>query len=897
MVDIRLVYNERAWAIEVMQAITEYAQLHEGKIRRATGEYGVRQAGHHTLFPDILLFADDDFQTLLQGWELKFPETDADASEVIENARQKALALGLKSFLTWNVNEAVLWVLNGEGQAARQREWHLEKPVTRITVATDRQRWKRLLETILADLNDLFAGNAFRHKDVSFGTTIACVCEALIERSRARLAKHLKKLTIGNRSVAVELARWAQTNKCVADEKRRPEEGVADALLLAWVLRLLSAHGMATYYNALRHFCSNPALGSCADTLAQFRNIVQKCDHAHLFGEGILDACLPDEVWNNLCALHAYLCTVVISTPNRQNLQRFVERLIPTARKKFLGQFSTPPPLARLLVRIAGMRLGAMWDPCCGTGTIVQALCALREDAGESPATARTKVWGTDIDEFPLRLASVALSHPEATHVPIRIFQKDSASLVPHALIPLIHPDTGTTTEEPLPTFDLIASNLPFVRFEDAPEIALPDVINGRADYAVKLLLTLERHLSKSGSLALILPNAWFGTDWGRDTFRFLTERYDIESVTISGYGRWFSNAKIVTSMLTLTCKGYSPYHGTIVFAVTRKPIEQWTDVSTDSIAQAIIAHQKIEDENVFISLKTTAEILSLLDAGLALTAAFSDMTWWQRLTPHLIPCETVFEIGRGARWGWDEFFFPEDDMRIESRYLLPLVKSSSEQHRLTAIPNGKAFCCDKSIAELKAEGATGALARIEKYKSRLSERPTLAKKAEWYRVKRPSAFVFALPLNPYERHLAFLLPEDCVLNQRLTGLIVRPEWNNHRQLLHALLNSSLMAFLCEATGFGRGEGVLDTSTTSVKRLPFPNPGDITPKHEMAIVNSFNPLLKRDILPLREEMKQPDRQIFERTVLEAFGLKNEDATTFFNDLFKLYELRLSVLLK
>lgn len=887
-----LVYNERAWAGDLLKAINEYARIHEGQIRQASGEYGVRIAGAHTLFPDILLFADENSQSFLQGWELKFPDTDTDAEEVIENAYKKAMALGLKTFLIWNVNYAVLWQIN-DGKSQRVREWCLRVPLTRQTVKENRQIWIALLETILADLNDLFSRRAFRTLRIPFEETLNHTYDVLFIRAKATLPKHLQLLAQTQEVVRVELARRNLLNRQFGD-KTPAHESLADALLLGWVLRLLSAHGMSDFYEALRQF-SMTSLSSPQATLMLFKNIVATCDHAHLFGESPLDACLSDEVWEDLCSFHDYLRKVVVTTPNRQCLQQFVDRLVPQARKQFLGQFPTPSPLARLLVRATGMRQGPMWDPCCGTGTIAQALCSLREDYGESPATARTKVWASDIDDFPLRLTSVALSHPEAMQVPIQAFLADAALLEPHTSIPLTDPVSGISRQVVLPTFDLIASNLPFVCFEDAPRVALPKGISGRADYAITILTTLDRHLSERGALAVLLPNAWFGTDWGRDVFRFLTERYNIKSVVISGAGRWFTNADIVVSLIVLDKKSAFQHNiDDIAFAVTRTPIQQWTTEVTDEIADALLARQCYESDVVSVSIKKIYDVWSWLNAGLALTASFAEMGWWHDVVPYLVPFTDIFTVGRGVRWGWDEFFYVSDNSGIEADYLRPLFKTSSGHKRLVAYPDSWAFCCDASIEELTAKGANGALARIETFQPLLKTRKSLAKQPDtWYQSGKVHVFTYALSLNPYELRLVFRLAEPCILNQRLIGLQEKEKWCEHRDLLHALLNSSLMAFLCEAVGFGRGQGVLDMNTTTFSKLPFLNPSCVTPESEQIIVRAFMPLLKREILPLEKELKRADRQAFEYAIFEAFGLQHH-AKAILNDLLMLQSIRLTV---
>lgn len=897
MREAALAYNERAWAMDLAVAIADYARTHEGCIRRATGEYGLHRLGAHTLFPDLLLFADESFDLCLQGWELKFPETSVDDATLLDNAKSKAAALGLRTFIVWNVNHAVLWQCEQEADVwVRMREWTLRHPLTRESVAEHRTEWLSLLRTLLADLNDWFAGRMFRRMGVPFERTVEAAVLALVTGGQGLLAKRIDALAIDDRKVGVVLARWVTLCRCTTIRGLQASKALANTVLLGWTLRLVAAHGMADTYAALRRFCAESLPTTAAETLKQLKTITAQCDHAHLFGEGPLDACLPETLWEAVCAFHSYLRTVAVSSPNRLRLQRLLERLIPEARRKSWGQFPTPSALARLMVGVAGPTREPMWDPCCGTGTIAQALCEVRERMGETPVQARSAVWASDIDDFALRLTSLALSHPEAAHKPIRVFAADATRLPAHDRVTLVHPDTGVETSAPLPSFGLIISNLPFVRFEDAPSAPLPDGLGGRADYAMAVLFALGRHLSPTGRMAVLLPNAWFGTAWGRKAFEELLARYDVEAVVVSGKGRWFANAKVVVSLLLLAQKGQSPYGKTCAFVETGRAIEAWDEAYLRDLECAIVAHQPCREPDGWrVRICPIDRVCAWLQDGLALTTAFAGMGWWEAVRPNLCPIRDIFHVGRGVRWGWDAFFYPSHPHGIEPDYLKPLVKTPATQTRLLATPDGTAFCCDRALDALQADGHTGALAWIESLRSeRLGHSSVAANGDDWYRVSPGVAFDFAVPLNPYRRHLVLRLPEQCVLNQRFTGLAIRPAWRNRQALLHALLNSMVMALLCEAVGFGRGEGVLDMSAAAFSALSMPDPDRVDVAHERTIVSTFEPLLRREILPLREEFLRTDRLRFERTVLEAFGLGRQ-FDEIMADLFVLQDIRLAVI--
>ncbi len=891
-----LTYNERVWAIEVIQAVIAYAKTHSGRIVRATGEYGLKRTSGTTLFPDVLLCAGETSLELLQGWELKFPETSVNDAELLANAQAKATYLGLTSTLVWNVNYAALWEKDAQGGWRCIRTWSLEHALTRANVEAHRAQWSALLERILDDLNAWFGQTSFR-TPLALGQQVEQLFIAWSDRHLPALRATLASVS-SNRAEAVAISRWKVLNPALKKVAAKPEDALAWSILLTWFLRIVAAHGLAAYYEPLRQFCADSRAVSLQEALEIFQALTRECDHAALFLKTPLDTLLPEIAWEELLSFHRFLASVVVSQPSRQILHDYLVGIVPQTVRKRLGQFPTPPALARLLVRASGMCSEPMWDPCCGTGTIAQALCALREDSMETPQTARQQVWASDVESFVLRLATLALSHPEATEMPLHTFQADVTALQENALLSFAHPREKAMRREPLPHFGLIASNLPFVRFEDVERsVPLPAAIGNRADYAISILFALRKFLSPTGRLALILPNAWMGTQWGKATFEALLQQYDIETVVLSAAGRWFQNAKVVTTLLYLSVKGTSPYaDGQTAFALTKRPLEKWTDTDVEHLSTHLIAHLPCDDAWLTLRLHSVDVLRKRLKDGFSLSTAFVSWEWWDAMQGSVCPLTKVMTPGRGERWGWDAFFYPatDDAQHIEPIFLRPLLKSSSKQMRLEAIPDGHAFVCGKTIEALKADGNQGALRWVENHMGQLqASAKSLSKKAYWYCASHVSDHHFAVPLNPYKRHMVFRLPRGTVLNQRLTGLTLREPWTQKEALIHALLNSRLSMLCIEAVGFGRGEGVLDTSTTTFRALPMLNPALLTPAAEKAIIDAFVPLLNRSILPLEQELIQKDRQAFERVVLQGFGLEAYDAALT-QDLLTLYHIRLSV---
>ncbi len=80
-------YNERSWAIDLIGHLKKLAHQVNRPVKDAGGENTVRSEGG-VLFPDVLLYGDRETARILQGWELKFPDTDIDDYEFRKNAEK-----------------------------------------------------------------------------------------------------------------------------------------------------------------------------------------------------------------------------------------------------------------------------------------------------------------------------------------------------------------------------------------------------------------------------------------------------------------------------------------------------------------------------------------------------------------------------------------------------------------------------------------------------------------------------------------------------------------------------------------------------------------------------------------------------------------------------------------
>lgn len=151
----------------------------------------------------------------------------------------------------------------------------------------------------------------------------------------------------------------------------------------------------------------------------------------------------------------------------------------------------------------------------------------------------------------------------------------------------------------------------------------------------------------------------------------------------------------------------------------------------------------------------------------------------------------------------------------------------------MTAAADGEAFCCHLSEDALGRNGNTGALNWINRfqfavnntgeYLSQVLSRPH----SQRYEMSDSSTADMVTIMNPGKRLFYSRFSEPTFVNQRLIGLRFIDDSTN-RELCHALLNSMLEMFITEATGFGRGLGVLDISSKNIKQSYMFNPSLLT---------------------------------------------------------------------
>ena len=907
--------NERSWGIDLISHINEYLVGKDIIIKRAGGEHSLK-AERNTMFPDVLLFGDSQSAKILQGWELKMPDTNIDDAEFIENAYKKAKLLKLNSFLLWNVNYAKLYIIEGDSKSVI-KEWQISHLLnTRQEVQTNKKVWKDLLEEILLDISDFINTGRISTTKIIDPLTSDDILTFILENKQILLDEYNKEI-VANTNFEDEINLWWKST-CKEYPHNTDKLGVlAEINILSWINKFIFANLIKRYFNQALSIETINSETTVLQAISIIENISKDCDFWNIFKKQLGNEFIPSIIWNNLISLNSFFIDANIQYIDRSNWHNIFEGLIGEKHRKLYGQYSTPSNLAKLLVNLTmENKTLKILDPCCGTGTIAKEAYKLKKQYNVEPNSLSNNVWASDKVAFPLQLTTISLFDPDNSGNVINVFQKDVANLDIGENIQFFDPYTGAEVFKEFPVFDYIVSNLPFVKGQDIPEdnASILSVnafiekkaganfkLDARADLAYYIPFKLWSIINENGKLGIIISNSWLGTESGENFRKVLLKFFFVENVITSGNGRWFNNAKVVTNILILKRKSENSIsidnpQEQVCFTTLKQKIE---DLDVDAHISEIRNNNSRDNDVVRKIVYTRSQIASLETLGVQWGALFTNLAWLPSIAEKLINLKTFFDVKRGMKSGLDSFFYSNTPCN-QNVFYQPLLKNSKKTKRLfQSEPDSSVFCCNLSLSELQQDYK-------EVYNKILQASPSTDGKTppnvslrsageNWYKIKSISANIVT-SLNPDTRLFFAKVADNLLINQRFILMDRKKNISeNTENILHALMNSLLGMFYIECLSFGRGDGVADLSSDRLKEcFKVLNPNFLNEIQKQNIIEAFQPLLDRDIKPLFEELECEDRVHFDNVVLSEFGIQN-----YYNDIKKalldLYQIRKSVL--
>lgn len=233
--------NERSWAIEMISQMNFMLARMNIRIKRAGGECTL-SVQKQSMFPDVLLYGDEEQTKILQGWELKMPDVPITDETFRRDAERKAVALGLSSFVIWNFTYAKLYIKEDDFFYEARVFDRTDYIATREEVAIYQEEWKPVLEEILLTVNEYLADGRIRGASMAESLTDNLVAE-IIQRNKEAVARNLEQEASRSMRMESQLKVWWQA---FHEEYERDETNLysayAKSVLLNWVNRILFAN-------------------------------------------------------------------------------------------------------------------------------------------------------------------------------------------------------------------------------------------------------------------------------------------------------------------------------------------------------------------------------------------------------------------------------------------------------------------------------------------------------------------------------------------------------------------------------------------------------------------------------------------------------------------------------
>ena len=967
MAKLEIKRNERDWAGQLISWIKSAIDRKTTIFQDATNDTGVKMKSGRTKFPDILLFIDKTSGVIFNGWELKFPDTAVDDTVMLENALEKAHKLHSDSFVTWNGAEAIIWHINDE-------EYTLDglsklKVYPKVSTINSREDLadpvkfaqhepllKERTEEILHDLDSLYRNGALKPAlDIS-KNIISAVREAstiIIPQFQEAIIQ--KKGS--NRAFRDEFNKWkiyeSSTLKILESSSRKKEYIIPEQVLAKFTFYNLI--GKTIFYLTL---CENLSgelepitfdeNESSKDLLNSYFDKAKKIDYQAIFRPYFTDSIeysvLVDKA---IYALLEVLTTFDFKVLPTEVIGHILENLVPDDEKQKFGQYFTNEVLANLVAfPVVKTNKDVLFDPTCGTGTFLNSFYKILQAFGTKEHRELLKqIWGNDVSHFPAILSVINLYKQDvvATDNFPRVTRNDFFNLEVGEKV--VFPDSydhNKHIDVPIPTFDGIASNFPFVQQEDIPNEKLSAYfreqfqseqqaflkdktfkINERSDYFTYCIYNADRFLKPDGCLSAITSNAWLGKEYGFQFKKFLLDNFHIRYVVKSNAEHWFKDSQVSTIYFVLDkIQSEEP---TKFVTLNRKLNELFV---TDSISEQI---QQIEEfysdidncsdphndlwekDNFFDDLfKRKDGSLSVCIASKeCLLGSLDNKTNWGQffLSTNLFGSfencliqyhPSIVKVFRGERTGWNPMFVIKEEnvkaSHIDEKYLVPYVKSSSELQQIEFDDNYKfkAFVCQDEEKAIDK----GTKSWIDKFVnvpnrngSQTIREACAGHRPYWYSLNPKRAHIITA-INPYERFFFTFAKEPFVIDQRLIAMQVQEGYDV--ELIAALLNSVITFLILETRGTSRSLGALDLNADFLKQLKMLNPNLLSKNDIDTIIATFRPIKNRNINSVMDEVTRTDRRNFDTTIMKCFGLDENLLDSLYNILITSVSDRVSM---
>jgi hypothetical protein len=464
--------------------------------------------------------------------------------------------------------------------------------------------------------------------------------------------------------------------------------------------------------------------------------------------------------------------------------------------------------------------------------------------------------------------------------------------------------------------------------------------LDGRSDLYIYFYFHALSLLNPQGSFCFITSNSWLDVGYGAELQEFLLRHSHVKLVLDNEAKRSFAQADVNTVIVLLAPPDDRREDGlskTARFVLFRKPFEEVTCAKVFKAIEAVTERKSTPDYRVTARLQRelleeglesegeeaeessarkpsssgplikTARYIGNKWGGKYLRAPDIFFTILEKGKGKLVRLGDIAEVRRGFTTGANEFFYLEPtgkpapagylhvrngagwEGEIEEEFPKPVIKSPRECRSILIKPEDlrhKIFMCHRDKSELKG---TAALEYIRWGEAQgYHERPSCRGRRRWWDVgiREFPNIVWVKSVN--ESHRQGLIPFDALVDQRLYEITYKDSFN-----LNLSLNSTITILMKELSWrVNLGEGVLDTAVYEANNILVLTPSWLAAKGREHLQKVFDVIRKRDILPVLDEIHQPDRRALDEVVFDVLRLTAGEREAVYEAVVNLVRARL-----
>ena len=582
----------------------------------ATQNPSLKTGVTETKFPDVQLWIKYDAKLAYCGWELKTPKTQADDTELLKNATEKAHATGAEYFVTWNMRDAIIWKTPKPGEKVLAE--HRVKPYPSLYEINDaedlkneqhkialKNRTKEILEDIATLKN-----KGTLHSITADATFFVKKLHTAVDNLYPDAEKSLKKKIAFDIKFRNELIAWARKQGIAGQVNDDFYRMVARQMVYRLLARIIFYETLTGKFKHLPKLELNGLSGQQAvDKLKELFSKAADTDWLAVFESDLADK--VEFSVNSIELIHKLVDELNyynFSILPHDVIGAVFEKLIPPEERHTLGQYFTRENLVDLILAFCVRTPDAVvLDPTCGTGTfLIRAYDKKKVGGLHDHKELLGQLWGVDIAHFPAELATINLFRQDVsdpTNFP-RILCKDFFDIrvgQTHKFPPLkASPDPNfQSIDEKMPVFNAAVGNFPFIRQELINKVdqnykaklekvikeewlaEYPDAFNfpeqdkkfiiesyksgkkvvhnnaelnlsGQADIYAYLFFHTARFIKEGGRMGFITSNSWLDVAYGYELQKFILNNFKLIAILESRCEPWFEDAAVNTVVTVL---------------------------------------------------------------------------------------------------------------------------------------------------------------------------------------------------------------------------------------------------------------------------------------------------------------------------------------------------------